>query len=54
MTPFLFSILKENNDSKICEEIFKDIKNYLRNESPDSKGIRSISENEIIEKYSEK
>jgi len=53
VTPFLFSILKENDDSKICEEIFKDIKNYLRNASPDSKGIRSISENEIIEKYSE-
>ena len=52
--PFLIGKIIEYNNLDKCKDIYKDIKNDLRNAPMDSNGIRSISENDIIEKYSEK
>ena len=52
--PFLITKIIEKYDLKKCENIIKDIKNYLKKAPTDKNGIKSISENEIIDKYSEK
>ena len=51
---YIYQYRKKSQFEKLCKDIIEDIKKYLRNAPMDRYGNRTITINEIINRYSEK